>query len=74
MGEWTKGGRGAALEGMGGASLCYPKAICRLGEWGSEGVGCGEGLDCTDPSEARFSLQVKFDMEKIMEKLGGVFK
>ncbi len=33
-----------------------------------------ESLDCIDPSEARFSLQVKLDMEKIMEKLGGVFQ
>lgn len=41
------------------------------------GVGsarCGESLDCIDPFEARFSLQVKLDMEKIMEKLGGLFK
>lgn len=35
-------------------------------------AGWGESLDCTDPSETRFSLQVKLDMEKIMEKLGGV--
>lgn len=32
----------------------------------------GQSLDCVDPSEARFSLQVNLDMEKIMEKLGGV--
>lgn len=42
------------------------------------GVGRGRlcwmkktSLDCIDPSEARFSPQVKLDMEKIMEKLGG---
>lgn len=29
-------------------------------------------LDCIDPSEARFSPKVNLDMEKIMEKLGGV--
>lgn len=38
---------------------------------GCNGAGWGESLDCTDPSEARFSLQVKLDMEKIMEKLEG---
>lgn len=29
-------------------------------------------LDCSDPSEARFSPKVNLDMEKIMEKLVGV--
>lgn len=43
-------------------------------EVGVGSAGCGESLDCIDPSEARFSLQVKLDMEKIMEKLGGLFK
>lgn len=46
---------------------------------GGAGVGRGRlcwmkktSLDCIDPSEARFSPKVNLDMEKIMEKLGGV--
>lgn len=42
--------------------------------WGLAVQHEGEILDFIDPSEARFSLQVKVDMEKIMEKLGGVLK
>lgn len=46
---------------------------------GEGGIGRGHlcwkkktSLDCIDPSEARFSPKVNLDMEKIMEKLGGV--
>lgn len=50
----------------------YPKAIFRDGERSTE---WREILDFIDLSEDRFLfLHVKLDMEKIMEKLGGVFK
>lgn len=56
----------------------HPSCILKqYAGWGLRWVGsarCGESLDCIDPFEARFSLQVKLDMEKIMEKLGGLFK
>lgn len=53
--------------------LLYPKAICRMGvEVVASSVRRGESLDCTDPSEATFSLQVNLDMEKIMESLGEI--
>lgn len=76
MGNWTKiGAQGEwELEG-GGTSLLYPKEICRMEvEVGVCSAGWGESLDSIDPSKPRFSLQVKLDIEKIMEKLGGVFK